>query len=97
MNINPRGHWSSTYSIDSDRIEHETLKIVRVPKGYYGLASNNGQPLILGEGVHVRNSRLFNFVELKEINQEHIKHGTIDIMRIPQVSVLNHFVTKVFT
>ncbi|KAF0975223.1 hypothetical protein FDP41_005976 [Naegleria fowleri] len=100
MNINPRGHWSSTYSIDSDRIEHETLKIVRVPKGYYGLASNNGQPLILGEGVHVRNSRLFNFVELKEINQEHIKHGTIDIMRIPQGKygmVLENGIPKLLT
>ena len=84
MRINPRAHWSDTYNLENDVIVHETLKIIRIRKGYYGLANLNGQPLILGEGLHVRNTRLFSFKEAKEINQERIEHGTINILRIPQ-------------
>lgn len=87
MNLNPRCHWSSTYSIDSDKIEHETLTIVRVRKGSYGLAIMGGTPQILAEGVHVQNTRLFKFVQYVDINTEHIKHNTINIMRIPQGKV----------
>jgi len=84
MSLNIRASWGPTYSLDQDVITHETLTMVRIPKGFYGLATLNGQPLILAEGIHVRNTRLFEYLEKKEINQEFIKHGTINILRIPQ-------------
>ena len=47
---------------------HEiTLKFYR---GEIGLATEDGQPVILGEGIHVRNQRLFKFTEFKNVNQQ---------------------------
>ena len=44
----------------------------------------NGKPLLLAEGLHVRNTRLFHYGGSIEMNKENIKHGTINILRIPQ-------------
>ena len=84
MMLNIRASWGPTFSLNDNLIQYETLTVVRIPKGFYGLAVLNGKPLILAEGIHVRNTRLFEYSDKVPINQEHIKHLTINILRIPQ-------------
>jgi regulator of protease activity HflC (stomatin/prohibitin superfamily) len=81
--LNPRASWKEVKTL-TENIIYETLSVVRINKGHIGLATENGKSVVLGEGVHVRNSRLFNYVESKDINQEYIHHGTIHILMIPQ-------------
>jgi len=80
---NPRANWIRTYSLTDNPITYESLSIVRVQKGQYGLAQENGRFLMLKEGVHARNSRLFNFVKVLDVNQKYIHHGTIHILLVP--------------
>eukprot|EP01116_Phalansterium_solitarium_P011180 TRINITY_DN267_c0_g1_i3.p1 TRINITY_DN267_c0_g1~~TRINITY_DN267_c0_g1_i3.p1 ORF type:complete len:694 (+),score=299.14 TRINITY_DN267_c0_g1_i3:257-2338(+) len=83
---NPRAHWEDEKSITDSPINHETLTIFRVNRGELGLGTNAGQPLVFGEGLHVYNDRLFSFIELKDINQQYIQHGSIHIIRVPKGS-----------
>ena len=53
-------------------------------RGEVGLASLNGQPLLLAEGLHVKNDRLFQFHEFQSINQPHIHHGSVHVIRVPK-------------
>jgi hypothetical protein len=39
---------------------------------------------MLGEGIHVYNTRLFSFKEVKNINTSYLQHGSIHIVRVPQ-------------
>jgi len=80
---NPRASWIRTFSLTDNPITYESLSIVRVQKGEYGLAQENGRFLMLKEGVHVRNSRLFSFVKVVDVNQKYIHHGTIHIILVP--------------
>jgi hypothetical protein len=83
-NLNLRSAWvDGDFSLTKLPIKIETLTIVRVPKGSYGLATENGKPLILAEGLHVRNDRNFSYMELRDANSVHVKNGTINIIRIP--------------
>jgi hypothetical protein len=63
-------------------IQFETLTIVRISRGDVGLATDNGQPLLLAEGLHVRNVRLFSYLSAKQVNQQYLKHGSLHIMRV---------------
>lgn len=83
LKLNPRASWGPIKSLSDKYIHHETLSIIRIPKGEYGLAIDNGKPLILAEGIHVRNSRLFNYVSSVKADQEYINHETIHIIRLP--------------
>jgi hypothetical protein len=40
--------------------------------------------VILGEGIHVKNYRLFKFVKVENINQQYLRHGSIHIIRVPK-------------
>jgi len=80
---NPRANWIRMYSLTDNPITYESLSIVRVQKGQYGLAQENGRYLLLSEGLHVRNSRLFRFVRFEEANQKYIHHGTVHILLVP--------------
>lgn len=82
--LNPRASWAGIVSLTDNPIQHQTLTIVRVPKGQYGLATDNSKPVLLAEGVHVRNSRLFQHVGFQAINQKHIQHSTIHILLVPK-------------
>lgn len=62
-----------------------------------GLATENGFPFVLGEGLHVRNSRVFQFIKTDTVNQQYIRHGTIHIIRVPQVSSCRIFFLLVGT
>jgi len=83
MIASPRSNWVGIYSLTDNPIQYETLTIVRVQKGQYGLAMQDGRPVVLGEGVHARNSRLFQHNGFVDVNQKHIHHGTVHIIMVP--------------
>lgn len=56
--------------------------MIRVSRGKLGLATENGQPVILGEGLHVYNSALFQFVKMTDLNVPHINHMSYHIIRV---------------
>eukprot|EP01113_Clastostelium_recurvatum_P042398 TRINITY_DN686_c0_g1_i3.p1 TRINITY_DN686_c0_g1~~TRINITY_DN686_c0_g1_i3.p1 ORF type:complete len:680 (-),score=251.32 TRINITY_DN686_c0_g1_i3:72-2111(-) len=80
---NPRADWVQVNSLTDNPIVCETLTIVRVQKAEYGLAMDRGRPVLLGEGVHVRNNRLFQHIGFEGVNQKHLHHGTIHILLVP--------------
>jgi len=80
---NPRANWAKIVSLTENPIRYETLTIVRVNRGEYGLAIEDGKPKMLAEGLHVKNTRLFQHVGFKQMNQKHIQHGTVHILIVP--------------
>eukprot|EP00026_Physarum_polycephalum_P003919 Phypoly_transcript_03936.p1 GENE.Phypoly_transcript_03936~~Phypoly_transcript_03936.p1 ORF type:complete len:695 (+),score=150.76 Phypoly_transcript_03936:149-2233(+) len=80
---NPRANWVGIYDFQSNVVHYESMCIVRVQKGTYGLAIDNGVCIILAEGIHVRNSRFFEFKEFQNSNQKYIHHGTIHFLMVP--------------
>jgi hypothetical protein len=81
---NPRAIYIGTYSLNDAQIQHLTFTFVRINKGQYGLAMDSGRPLILSEGIHVRNNGLFQLVSIVDVNKEYINHKTIHIIRVPK-------------
>lgn len=81
--FNPRATWEKTVNLTDNPIVYETLSVVRVLRGQYGLAMDNGKPVILDEGVHVRNTRAFQHKAFVAANTKHIKHETINILIVP--------------
>jgi len=81
---NPRSKLVMVVSLTENLIQYETLTIARIQRGEVGLAFQNGQPLLLGEGIHVRNDRLFSFVEAKSVNVQYLNHSSIHLLRIPK-------------
>lgn len=73
-------------SLNQNSITHGPLSIIRVPKGHYGLATYQGNPVLLAQGWHVKNDRQFTFNQLTEINVPYIQHGVIHIVRVPEGS-----------
>jgi regulator of protease activity HflC (stomatin/prohibitin superfamily) len=82
--FNPRSSLVEVLSLENDHLKYETLTIIRVKKGQIGLAHENGNPILLGEGIHVRNDRLFQFDSFQALNQQYIKHNTFHIIRVPK-------------
>jgi regulator of protease activity HflC (stomatin/prohibitin superfamily) len=82
--FNPRASLETIFSLSENHNNFETLHIIRVQKGEVGFATDNGRPIILDEGIHVRNSRLFHFDKFESINQQYLNHGNIHIIRVPQ-------------
>lgn len=80
---NPRARWIRNHSLNEGVITYESLSIVRVQKGCYSLAEDNGTFIVLAEGIHVRNSRLFRHLQFVDVNQKHIQHRTIHIIIVP--------------
>ncbi len=83
-NNNLRSQWLDIVSVNVNNFNKESFSFIRVPKGSYGRAMYNGKPLMLAEGLHVRNDRLFTFTDIVDVNQEIVKNGTINILRIPK-------------
>ncbi len=83
---NPRAGLINIASLTENQICYETLSIIRVQRGEVGLATKNGYPIILDEGLHVHNSRVFKFEKFTSINVQYLQHGSIHIIRVPQGS-----------
>ncbi len=83
---NPRSSLQLIVPLTQNPIRHETLTIVRVNPGEYAFAIDQGKPVLLGEGLHAQNTRLFEFKEFKPINTTYLNHGNIHIIRVPRGS-----------
>jgi regulator of protease activity HflC (stomatin/prohibitin superfamily) len=70
-------------SFAENKIIFESLTIVRVLRGEIGFAIENGHPFLLGEGIHVKNNRLFQFIGTKSMNTPYLGHGSIHLIRVP--------------
>jgi len=63
-------------------INHGTVHIIQVPKGYLGLVYESNFPRLLSEGVHIYDSPTLNFVGVKSKLDPQIIHGTISRFRV---------------
>jgi hypothetical protein len=81
--LNWRSDWLGIYPL-TQNIVVKTLSIIRVNKGEYGLARQGGKAVLLAEGLHCYNDRLFKWEKNVNADQEKIIHGTIDILRVPK-------------
>lgn len=79
----PRHHYVGTYRFDTEKYHYETLTIVRVPYGQYGLAKMRGVPILLAEGLHIYNDRQFQFEQCVNIDSECISHANLHVIRVP--------------
>eukprot|EP01119_Soliformovum_irregulare_P016722 TRINITY_DN4885_c0_g1_i3.p1 TRINITY_DN4885_c0_g1~~TRINITY_DN4885_c0_g1_i3.p1 ORF type:complete len:828 (-),score=288.93 TRINITY_DN4885_c0_g1_i3:82-2565(-) len=82
----PRTKFRDVVSLSDNIIKFETLSIIRVTRGEIGLATYNGNPLLLAEGIHVKNDRLFEFHNTVPYNSQRISHGSLTILRVPEGS-----------
>ena len=78
--------WGQEFELKNDQISDQTLNILRVRRGYIGLAIENGNPVLLAEGLHVYNSPTFSFERFEAVNEKHITHGSYHVMRVPKGS-----------
>eukprot|EP00443_Scrippsiella_acuminata_P001982 CAMPEP_0115366556 /NCGR_PEP_ID=MMETSP0270-20121206/104868_1 /TAXON_ID=71861 /ORGANISM="Scrippsiella trochoidea, Strain CCMP3099" /LENGTH=559 /DNA_ID=CAMNT_0002789335 /DNA_START=16 /DNA_END=1691 /DNA_ORIENTATION=+ len=58
--------------------------MIRVRRGQFGLATENGKPVLLKEGLHVYNNPLFSFVEFKNVDAQHVSHVSYHVVRVPR-------------
>ncbi|CAL6004351.1 Conserved_hypothetical protein [Hexamita inflata] len=82
--MNPRARCVGVYSLNEAQIHYNTFTFVRINKGQYGLALDSGRPIVLSEGIHVRNNLLFQVLSIVDVNKEYINHRTIHIIRVPK-------------
>lgn len=82
----PPASWGSTYNLQNNLIQDGAFTMVRVSRGEIGLATENGKPVFLDEGLHVYNNPLFSFVKRMSVNSEWIRHMSYNVIRIPKGS-----------
>lgn len=70
--------------LTADVIRHGALKLIRVLPGHLGLATHNGQPIILAPGRHLINDPLFVWVRQESMTCQHIEIGTVHLITIQQ-------------
>jgi len=76
--------WGRKYPISENCISDGPFTMVRVQRGYIGLAKENGKPVFLDEGLHVYNTALFSFESFKRVDAEHICHMSYNVLRVPK-------------
>ena len=79
----PLVQWGHNFNLSENVIASGTITIVRVTRGMHGLAVQNGKPMILDQGLHVKNSPIFTFNRFVKVDSEHISHMSYNVMRVP--------------
>eukprot|EP00746_Dinoflagellata_sp_MGD_P069212 gnl/MRDRNA2_/MRDRNA2_28371_c0_seq1.p1 gnl/MRDRNA2_/MRDRNA2_28371_c0~~gnl/MRDRNA2_/MRDRNA2_28371_c0_seq1.p1 ORF type:complete len:798 (+),score=166.15 gnl/MRDRNA2_/MRDRNA2_28371_c0_seq1:99-2492(+) len=79
-----RASWGDMVTINEQNIVYENAKVIRVPRGSYGLARDKGDAVILDAGLHVYNDPTFTFERMIDMNTTYIGHGTLHVIRIPK-------------
>lgn len=79
--MNPRTEILGIHPINVN-ILRESFAMIIVPKGQYGLASLGGEPIIMDEGIHVKNNLMFKFDKLIDKSTPHISHGVCHILQV---------------
>ncbi len=62
--------------------EHGTISIMRIEKGQTGCALIGQEPALLRPGIHIQNSRSFQFAGIVNMHEPHINFHTIHIIQI---------------
>eukprot|EP00929_Paragymnodinium_shiwhaense_P031010 TRINITY_DN1746_c0_g1_i3.p1 TRINITY_DN1746_c0_g1~~TRINITY_DN1746_c0_g1_i3.p1 ORF type:complete len:761 (+),score=192.05 TRINITY_DN1746_c0_g1_i3:72-2354(+) len=76
--------WGNKHKLTSNHISEGTFTLVRVSRGELGIATENGMPVLLNEGLHVYNTALFQFVKFVNISQDYISHMSYHVVRVPK-------------
>ena len=71
------------HKITDDIIIENPVNLIRVLPGTYGIAENNGEPVILTPGRHFINDALFQWKRSVAMTVEHVKNGTTHIITVP--------------
>ncbi len=71
----------NTRTLDGAK-EHETITIIRVNKNQIGCAMQDGEPVLLSPGVHIKNSRAFKFEKMVDANDPHIHFNTLHVIQV---------------
>jgi regulator of protease activity HflC (stomatin/prohibitin superfamily) len=69
-------------AVNKEHIQHNTIHIVRVPKGKVALISENNRFGLLPQGTYTFNTQVFAYGGLRDINESCITHGTITRFRV---------------
>mmetsp|Transcript_68680 Transcript_68680/g.159250 ORF Transcript_68680/g.159250 Transcript_68680/m.159250 type:complete len:732 (-) Transcript_68680:133-2328(-) len=78
--------WGRKESMQKDHFTDQAFTFVRVQRGKLGLAMENGKPVLLQEGLHVYNNPLFSFSSFVSVDEEHVRHGSYHVLRVPRGS-----------
>lgn len=79
-----RASWAQTMALNEPALMYKNAKVIRIPRGSYGLARENGNAVLLDSGLHVYNDPAFTYERMIDMNVEYIEHGTLHVIRIPK-------------
>lgn len=79
-----RASWARMTPINEQTITYKNAKVIRVPRGSYGLARENGNAVLLDQGLHVYNDPAFSHESMISMKTDYIEHGTLHVVRVPR-------------
>jgi hypothetical protein len=71
------------FKTTDDHIVMAPVNLIRVLPGHYGIADNNGVPVVLEPGRHFINDPLFRWIKAVPFTQGTVKHNTVNIITVP--------------
>mmetsp|Transcript_61212 Transcript_61212/g.108858 ORF Transcript_61212/g.108858 Transcript_61212/m.108858 type:complete len:691 (-) Transcript_61212:171-2243(-) len=86
----PNLQYQGVKSVNEDLIENGPLRLVRVRPGMVGLATLNGEPVVLDSGVHFINEASFMMDRssgFKKADERLIQLGQLQIIVVPKGSI----------
>jgi regulator of protease activity HflC (stomatin/prohibitin superfamily) len=88
--VSPRHTWGSKHMLSENHIKEGIVQIIRILPGEIGLATEEGNPIVLLPGRHAYNSAqfIYNAADNKNISvHDLISHSTISIVRVQTVEL----------
>lgn len=76
--------WGGQHRFTNNHIQEGTFTLVRVMRGCLGVATENGMPVLLNEGLHVYNTPLFKFEKFVNVSEDYINHMSFHVVRVPK-------------
>jgi len=76
------GSTTKSFPATEDQMRFGTLSLIRVRPGFIGLGADNGKPVLLLPGLHFYNAPNFEFMMCRNVNENLIQNGTINIVRV---------------
>jgi len=70
--------------VDALHVQHMSYHVVRVPRGSFGMITEQARAKLLPEGTHAVNNAVFEYKGLVEVVDAYINHGTIHIIQVPK-------------
>merc|ERR1719450_1385400 len=81
------GTSTRSFPVKQDQISFGTISFVRVRPGTIGLATDNGQPVLLLPGQHIYNEPNFEFARFEDVTKNVITNGILQLIRVPPGSL----------